>query len=417
MRRLIYLFDSESSISSLRLVSFFQDREPGIELIAIVDTGIADRSRLSALFDRHYVIPTTFDPLDPCPIALSDVVAAAQAEFIGCSDIRVIGYGEYTPLVAAGLREHFNLDGMRVQEALAFRDKLVMKSVVGNAVRVPKNMRFNRAKYADSPECYLHMLGQALGWPFIIKPVNAASALGTRIIRSALDANPAAAALAEFAGSFEAESYITGTLLHCEIVYRDKVPLVACCSRFNRPVLALAEGKCVGSIPLMPDDPLSVRAIEFCRLALAQTGIRDGITHTELFLDKNDQLMFLETAARCPGGRVIEAYMETMGVNLLDLDQRLKAGLPVSVRCEPSGRGAFWAVIPKKAGRLTGLRDAGFDGTCEVRPFFEVGDVMEGHSNFENIFGVVFVTAPSYQAAQRDFDNVANATFFDVEPA
>lgn len=417
MRRLIYLFDSESSINSLRLVSFFQDREPGIELIAIVDAGIADRSRLSALFDRHYVIPTTSAPSDPCPMALSDVVAAAQAEFIGCSDIRVIGYGEYTPLVAAGLREHFNLDGMRVQEALVFRDKLVMKSVVGNAVRVPKNMRFDRVAYAGSPGRYLQMLGQALGWPFIIKPVNAASALGTRIIRSALDAGPASAALAEFAGSFEAESYITGTLLHCEIVYHDKVPLVACSSRFNRPVLALAEGECVGSIPLMPDDPLSVRAIQFCRLALAQTGIRDGITHTELFLNETDELVFLETAARCPGGRVIEAYMETMGVNLLDLDQRLKAGLPVSVRCEPSGRGAFWAVIPKKAGRLIGMRDAGLDGTCEVRPFFEVGDVMEGHSNFEQIFGVVFVTAPSYQAARRDFDNVANANFFDVEPA
>lgn len=417
MRRLIYLFDSATSIRSLELVSFFQEREPEIELVAIVDEGAADRPRLSLRFDRHYIVPTVLSPLDPCPMALSDVVAAARTEFTDCSDIRVIAYGEYTPLLAAELRRLFDLDGMSLQDAIVFRDKIVMKDVVGKSVRVPKSMRFDREKYRTSSERYLATIGTSIGWPFVVKPVNAASALGTRIIASDTDVISANAALHEFGGDFEAESYIEGTLIHCEIVYRDGLPIVACCSRFNRPVLALAQGECVGSIPLMPDDPIAVRVAEFCQLALAETAIRDGITHTEIFLNAEDQLVFLETAARCPGGRVIEAYMETLGVNLLDVDQRVKAGLPISIECEPSGRGAFWAAIPKRAGKVIGIREPWFEGDCDIRSSFVVGDVLVGDSNFEQIYGVVLVASPSYLAAVRDFDSLATAVFFDVEPA
>lgn len=188
------------------------------------------------------------------------------------------------------------------------------------------------------------------------------------------------------------------------------------CSSFNKPVIALAEGACVGSIPMPSDDPLAVRIIDFCQRALATTDILDGITHTELFLDRNGELVFLETAARCPGGRVIEAYIATHGVNLLDLDQRVKAGLPVSVCHEPRKQSAFWVVIPKRAGRLVRLCDSEFDGVCDLRSYYNIGDVLDDVANFEQVFGVALVTASSHEAALRDFNRAADAIFFEVEP-
>lgn len=412
--KVIYLFDSASSIRSLGLVDHFANRDGSMDLVAVVDSSIVDEVMLEKYFDRHYVVPAFVQPETPCLMRLSDVVEATAQEFDCRGPVRVVSYGEYTPLVAAGLRERFDVPGPKTDCVVPFRDKLVMKREIGKAVRVPEHEAFDRDAYATTREQYLLDLAERLRFPFVVKPVNAASALGTRVVRGIEDAAKVDDALLEYSGSFGAESYIEGVQYHCEIVYAETVPLVAFVSRFNRPVLALADGYSVGSMPVEVSDPVFSRIVEFCQKALAATPIVDGITHTELFVESDGSLCFLETATRAPGGRVVDAYRVTHGLNLLDIDQRIKAGLPYSLEADPPQGYAFWAVVPTRRGKVSALLSPELESECEIRHNFAVGDELADGKNFETVFATVFVRNSDRAQLQRDFEKIDKAEFFTV---
>ncbi|MFE7935649.1 hypothetical protein ACFU6S_44405, partial [Streptomyces sp. NPDC057456] len=82
---------------------------------------------------------------------------------------------------------------------------------------------------------------------------------------------------------------------------------------------------------------LRERIVALNEKALRALGMRDGVTHLELFHTPDDELVFCEVAGR-PAGGGIPAVTETQyGINIVEISLRIQAGLNVQLPPRDSG--------------------------------------------------------------------------------
>ncbi|KAF1366606.1 ATP-grasp domain-containing protein [Yokenella regensburgei] len=417
MKKIIYIFDSATSLKSLPLVEFLVDRKNlGIEAVGLIDDSVVCEPGCSPLLDRLHVVKAVTHEDDPCYLDPAACIAALANEVQNPAETVIISYGEYTSLIAAELRRVFGIAGPQADNVLPFRDKLRMKEQVAPHARVPAFRHFDKTAYFADKTGYVAQLAKGIGFPLLIKPVNAASAIGTKVLKDIAEIELIDQALQEYTGPFEVEEYIDGNIYHCEILFKEGQALIGFASRFNHPVLALNQGWVVGSMPLASDDPLAGRIIEFCTRAHAGFSQLNGITHSEVIMkDGTGEIVFIETACRAPGGRVLECYLESFGVNLLCLDQRIKAGLALPEIVVKKGKFSFWAVLPAPQGRIKSLRVPSFDSEVDIRWKAAPGDVIDPTVNFETVLGVMFAKNDRLEGILADFERVAQEQFFVME--
>ena len=412
MKRVIYLFDSATSLKGLPVVRHLSERTKNkIETIAVLDKDISGGEEWKKFFDRFYIISPTKNPLDPCMMSLEEVAETIEHELTLPESTLIVPFGEYTSTLAAQLRERYSIPGHTVSQALPFRDKLKMKQLVKNNAKVPSFAAFDKKKYREKGNSYIEDIRKEVAFPFVIKPVNAASARATKIIYNKDFLHLIDEALEEFSGDFEVEEFIDGHMYTCEVLYKNGKPLLALSSKFNKPVIELAKGFNIGCLPLLPTDKMFKRLEEFCIGALSDLAIENGITHSEIFLNKNDELVFLETACRVPGGKVIESYMDAYGINILDIDQRLKIGLPIpALNIKPKQYG-FWVVIPTGEGKIEKYIFPELESEYTIKWNYTIGDTTKKGKNFEEILAVLYAYNKDYSSLSRDFSKIDSMKF------
>lgn len=204
-------------------------------------------------------------------------------------------------VLAARMREAFDVPGLRVEEAKAFRDKELMKSRLDAAgIRTPHHYR---ARTGDEVARAI----ERIGFPVIVKPIDGAGSADTYVLRSEDEVEGVLAAV-RHVPEVSVEEFIEGeeytydailangeTLFENVAWYRPK-PLVARQNPWISP-----QAVCLSDIR----HPDVACGVELGRRALKALGYGTGMAHMEWFRSaRTGEAIFGEVGARAPGGRL-----------------------------------------------------------------------------------------------------------------
>ena len=231
-----------------------------------------------------------------------DVVRRVR-EWLGGRRIdRVESLAEFSVLLAARLREALGVPGLRMEQALAFRDKERMKQVLDAAgIRTPRHQRAGSV-------AEVWQAADRIGYPLIVKPIAGAGSADTFRAEDALELEAALARLTrvpevsveEF---IDGEEYTfdtltaNGQILYHNIAWYRPRPLDARTHEWISPqVIALRD----------VDQPHLWGGTAMGHKVLKALGFESGFTHMEWYRKASGEVVFGEIGGRPPGARQVD---------------------------------------------------------------------------------------------------------------
>jgi len=253
---------------------------------------------------------------------------------------RVIALHEKAVMLAARLRTMFDLEGLRTGTATQFRDKVVMKTVLRDAgIRVP---HFTAVDTIDD----LARVDFGSG-PHVLKPRDGVGAVGAAVVATRSAAEEYWRSLAPAPGELQIEEYIDGDLYHVDAAVEGAQVVFASVARYLVPPGDFRAGAVAGSYTVAPG-PLVDRMVAMTAAVVRAYSLENGVVHLELFHTPQDELVFLEVAARPGGGGITLMIERAYGVNMFEAAIHAEAGLPLSALLEPMRKPkdfAVWAEV------------------------------------------------------------------------
>lgn len=327
----------------------------------------------------------------------------------------VVGVDEDAVLAAAYLRDHFKLSGPSYETLLPFRDKVMMKERLAKAgIRVPKYLSVDRTSLFENPNTYYHSLSQQLGKHFIIKPVAGGGSADTALINNAEELEAFSKTLSPNgeATEFEAEEYIVGKLFQCDSVICHGKLLFSECAEVSYPCMNIKDGNNILLIPMIADKR-SNKIKAFAKEALHALSFPDGVSHLELFLTDNDEMVFLEVAARVPGGYHTPSLTTCFGFNMLKLALSCQTGIKFAP--EKKQAFSFWGILPKVSGTILSLNMPNVNSRCEINWFVSEGEDIDDSQSLLDSAGLIRVYNDDYQALKNDFEIIKTYSALTVK--
>jgi biotin carboxylase len=395
----LYDFHALQIISDLRLVAIISEQS----LSEIDET-------VKRFLQAVYISPKPSSKQFTSPINLdfAQSVIQAEIELYPEHEIHIICNDDVSMLLTAYLREQYNLKGMTSQEILPFCDKLVSKSILlEQGIRVPKFEPLNVPYLLTQTEQYFANLVLKVGLPFIVKPKNAASSSGVKKINCLKQlVRFKNESTIEF-NDYEVEEYIQGNMYHCDSVIKDQEIIFSECSKYNYPMGEFLEGRNIASIPLTNDNPLRKVILNFTTSVLKALNYPQGTTHLELFVSDKKELVFLEIAARCPGGLAVNVYKETYNIDILECDLRIKLGLPLDMKLKMS-RYSFWALMPLRNGIAISLNPAPIKSQHHIIWKIKESQICQESKSLAEVSAALFAWSDDYKVLEEDYKNLTD---------
>ena len=267
----------------------------GAQVIGLADVPAASlpeqvRHRLTA----HVAVPDLWDE--------AAVIEALRSHAVACRMDRVECLWEPGMMLAAAIREAFDLPGLNRDQTNRFRDKELMKQALDEAgVRTPRHAR-------AATEDEVRQAVDRIGYPLILKPIAGAGSADTYQVDDAAaleDTLPRMRHVAEVS----VEEFIRGQEFTFDTICVDGGIEFFNISHY-RPNPLIAR-----TVEWISPQTLSLRDVESPRLAsgreLGQEALhaldfQTGFTHMEWFLTESGEAVFGEIAARPPGARSVD---------------------------------------------------------------------------------------------------------------
>lgn len=228
--------------------------------------------------------------------------------------------------VVAAVAEDAGLPGIGRETARAMTDKATMRASFA-AAGVPQPAHATAASVGE-----LRTAARAIGFPLVVKPVDAGGQRGVALV--AVDADLDAAlddALASSrAGSAIVEQYLDLPEVNVlAVARRGKVDVISVSDRLRPPGLGFAVAT-TQRFPAQIDDA-ALEAVRRAAIdAVRATGLRDGVAFPQILTGGPDATYLVEIAARIPGGRMSDIALHGTGVDLLAIVLRTALGEAVS---------------------------------------------------------------------------------------
>ncbi len=336
------------------------------------------------------------------------IIKSLEERGIQRADIRIVNNDELWMEKAAKLRVDLQTEGATSQQVLPFRDKARAKELLSEKCKeyLPQYKLFIPADYLADKESYLDHTIKLLGLPIFAKPTNLVGSVGTGIINSReelrkwCEKNQAK-------GNMELEEFIDGTLYHCDSIIQDGRIIHQEASRYSNPVATFRQGKLVGSIRLPDTDPDYLAAVEFNNRVLAELNPPDGTTHLEFFKTNDGRLIFLECAARSPGGMISEAYKIAPGINYHKLQYQLQAGVPVQAKFSRADIFTAWLFFPRIKGTfLEGFEPKGLTSQYQMFWFVKPGEEMQRSRDIGQPAGSIMLISANFEMLSREYEQL-----------
>jgi hypothetical protein len=221
------------------------------------------------------------------------------------------------------------------------------KALAGAGVAVPAFLPLDPV---PAPEAgAVREILAALGPRIVVKPRREANNRGVAVFGS-----PAGLErwLGDHVGEegWEAESFIEGTMFHANALVEDGRVTPLLVGEYLGSPLALEAGGAIGSVAIPSDAPAAAQGRALGREVVATLGGEGRfVTHTEFIREPSGRAVFLETAARAPGGLISEIAESSVGVHLELLNLRVQVG-EIAAAPVPTGMFAAWLWFPRPAG-------------------------------------------------------------------
>ena len=260
----------------------------------------------------------------------------------------IIAKSECDLLRAGKLRDAFQIEGQRFSQALAFRDKVLMKSYLEKShLRIPAYRRIQNKLDAI-------VFSEIQGFPLVLKPVDGAGSLNTVIIENADQLKMLPDTL--FENNMEIEEYIAGEMYHVDgIVLNNEVKFIYP-SKYFHDCLRYQNNESSGSCILDYHHPLRERLIDFTKSILSALPTPAITTfHAEIFHTPEDELVFCEIASRTGGVRIREMLTAAFDIDLDQMWIQAQANaLDIKKINWPSKPNmiAGWVLVPPREGSL-----------------------------------------------------------------
>jgi len=321
------------------------------------------------------------------------------------NDIRLICLSEDNLLLTAQLRDEFNIPGLKLNAAIPFRNKLIMKDVLKSKdIRIPKYSRFDLQTTKPLFD-YFQNLQQELGLPFILKPTSYLGGLGVVLIDSL-------SAFVEFFKEnpvdveYEAEEFISGRLFHCDSIRHNNKTIFSACCEYTNPNFDFQIGKSVISMPLKNNDPLTKNILSFNEIVLSALDYEQGISHHEFFMTEEGELVFLEIAARSPGAVVTPMYRHAFNVGMEDIDFKMTMDIPFELSI--TEKNYLSGIFPLMSGKIDRLINPQLNSTFEMKWVVKEGDTVKASKSLRDKSAAITAWHEDYQKLCEDFDLLKN---------
>jgi ATP-grasp domain len=383
---------------SVRLVGIFSE----------LDVGNLTESQRQ-YFNETHVVPCGLRHPSPMMCSLVDADAARAAisrvlERTPVEETSILCYDEQNMLVAAQLRTEFGTAGPKLDDILPFRDKFLMKEkLMAKNVRVPKFGTYDANLASNARAAYFEALRAEVGVPFILKPTDSAGGEGVYRVGSW---DEFAALPADLGRAYEYEEFVAGTMYSVNILSKDRQTIFGGVTEYLVNSLQVQEGRVNADINLIDSDRRVSRMVRFAETALDALGWPDGASHLELFHTNDDELVFLEVAARFKGMAGLAAMQRHYGVAFVNTALEIETGVE-SRPYDGEQVYCFDGVIPKVAGVVDHLVAPDIESACDITWKVAPGDRIDQSNSLIANAGTFLVWNADYDTLYRDFQRLA----------
>ncbi|MCH5584941.1 ATP-grasp domain-containing protein [Shimazuella sp. AN120528] len=310
----------------------------------------------------------------------------------------IIALHEFDLLRAAKLRESLGIKGQSYDNALRYRNKIKMKSVLqqNDRIEIP---HFQEMNY---PLDAVHFISQ-YNYPVVIKPADSAGSMGTSVIHDEKDLEEFVTNMTmyQFAShqptnNLLLESYVPGEMYHVDGYIQDNELILICASKYlEDSLIYLDQNDIAGSFTLPPDNPLSKRLIEETKKVIHTLGSAESfIFHAEFFHTPDDRLVFCEIASRPGGARIIDMIDVAYDFHITKALTRAFCGKEKTLSAVSPKRLAGHVVpIPKKGTLVDAPMEAPFPWIVQYRLNIELGTSFDGVSYSSHHIAYMIVEA------------------------
>ncbi len=330
----------------------------------------------------------------------------------------IIAPHEIDILRAATLRDYFNLPGQRGDSARAFRQKSKMKEILSHkGILVPKFQSLRSA--AD-----LLSFIDAHPGEIVVKPDLGTGSEGVRILKSREDALVYLATSPYFSGDInpdlQAETFVEGTMYHINGFYGVSEIIYSWPSIYPQQSIEMLRGNAASSYLLDAENPLVNRLNEYANTVLDTLPTPSHTPfHLEVFINKQDEIVFCEVACRIGGKGVRQSWKESLGISLSSLFYKgllMEIGLgrdDCLTDCHPLSpkflTGEIW--FPTRQGKLKFLEQTcPFPWVKDYQAFYKGGEIIRDDLNNINdcLCGVPLLVADTESQMEAQLTELTN---------
>lgn len=341
------------------------------------------QDRLASLPEWHHTIFSRV--LEQEPFTSEALHERVQQELIGVHADKLVFLtnDESCELACIGLQRSFAGPIWKEEQVEPFIHKVRSKQSLARAgVRVPRYRQFDKQRFLAQRKAYCKELAEEIGFPMISKPVDRYASMDVRRLDNLYELYGWASWCTgpRDQNTYEVEEFIEGELFHCDsLVQRGQLIWSNACKNVN-PCMDFASGRSIGAftIPLEDENAIAVR--EFNAHIVKALNPPDGATHMECFRKADGELIFLEIAARPPGGDMVGIYNYCIGVDLDVVHLMLRAGEPYQLKLNEQLRYGGWAIHPKRAGQVKAIHLPPFHSKNRVKMNIALGERVNTRS-------------------------------------
>lgn len=360
------------------------------------------------------------DATDPSDLLSGLDIESAKSALIkekskNDDEIYILSYFEFNVELVNQLAKEFNLTCLAINDLQQFRDKTMMKKVIGEAgLRKPRFELIDSKKLLSSPDSYFDELANKYKLPFICKPIDAAGSVGVYKIESH-------SAFIDFATNsnhamhtYEIEEFIQGRLFHCDFVLSNGDFVFKACGEYIFPCFEASKGKLIGSMILPVHANEYDEVIDFATSCMLAFNVRFGAFHMEVFKsDSTGELIFLEVGARPPGMGVSRVYDSLTNVSMQTMVLRSLLGLEIT-RANAITNSSLWAQLPSRKGTIEKINYPKTRSKLNLKYNCKVGDVFDDGFSYFDELALIGIDNQSYDVIKEDLKMLRKFPFIEM---
>ncbi|WP_028590454.1 ATP-grasp domain-containing protein [Paenibacillus massiliensis] len=261
---------------------------------------------------------------------------------------QIITFAEEDIIRVAELREKLQISGQGVESAVAYRDKVQMKTWMSR-YDIPCADFQALTTMTD-----VLQFKDAHGYPFIFKPIDGFGSMRTQIIRNDHDLH----LLTEAYGQDDLSRYMLETFIEGDMHSSNGIAIqgkIRFCSinRYSTGGLHYQDSEPDHLVTMLAeDDPLYERILLFTQQVIDALPTPEVMVfHCELFV-RDEDLIFCEIASRPPGGYMCEGIWHANSVDLKEAFVKLTCGIEYELTDRKQTNLTAIYYIQKREGKL-----------------------------------------------------------------